>query len=488
MDPWDHTTDETPAMRHTRRPHPRLGEDLLLVIAWSATEPDRIGEAARLRDGGPPALLGRGSARVDDPYPRLRFFRERPFGLDECPPLSGSSISRQHLCVAARGGTLEFERLGSAEVVCNGVTQARGTLSPGDTLALGAQLIFLVVRRPSLTLIGAPFPLDRAGLFGRADAYGMVGESAAMWRLREEVAYVAGTRAHALVVGPSGSGKELVARALHQMSAGPGEPFIARNAAALPSTLIDAELFGNMRNFPNPGMAERPGLIGAADGGSLFLDEIGELPADSQAHLLRVLDRAGEYHRLGETTQRRSQFRLIAATNRPPGAIRADLAARFAFQIRVPDLNERREDIPLLLRHLLDELRQSDSDLVSRFFDGGRDGRPQPRIDPWFVEALARHPFRLHVRELAALLWQSIRQSLHDRLEPVALEPAAPEPADQTTGDLADAPSEDLVRRALARHRGSASRAYRELGLSSRYALYRLMKKYSISPLKRETP
>jgi len=96
-----------------------------------------------------------------------------------------------------------------------------------------------------------------------------------------------------------------------------------------------------------------PGIIGEADGGPLFLDEIGELRHDLQAHLLRVLDRGGEYQRLGDARSRRSDFRLMAATNRPVDAPEHDLAARVAIRARVPGLDERRQDIPLLLRHLL---------------------------------------------------------------------------------------------------------------------------------------
>ena len=117
-----------------------------------------------------------------------------------------------------------------------------------------------------------------------------------------------------MLLGETGTGKELAARAVHRFSTRADRPLVARNAATMPAGLIDAELFGNARNYPNPGMAERPGLVGQADGGFLFLDEIGELPSELQAHLLRVLDAGGEYQRLGESRVRRSDFRLLAAT------------------------------------------------------------------------------------------------------------------------------------------------------------------------------
>src|SRR6185295_18995653 len=113
----------------------------------------------------------------------------------------------------------------------------------------------------------------------------------------------------------------LVARALHSRSG--MSKLTSRNAATLPEALVEAELFGNLKNYPNPGMPERPGLIGAADGGCLFLDEFAELPQPAQAHLLRALDQ-GEYQRLGDATVRHARFRLIAATNRPESALRRD--------------------------------------------------------------------------------------------------------------------------------------------------------------------
>ena len=129
---------------------------------------------------------------------------------------------------------------------------------------------------------------------------------------------------------------------------------MSRNGSAtLPAGLIDAELFGNVANYPNAGMAERPGLIGEADGSTLFLDEIGELPDALQTHLLRVLDDGGEYQRLGDARRRHADLRLIAATNRPVRQLKHDLAARLRLRVHLPGLNERPEDVPLLARFLL---------------------------------------------------------------------------------------------------------------------------------------
>ena len=133
-----------------------------------------------------------------------------------------------------------------------------------------------------------------------------------------------------LVRGESGTGKELCAAAIHGLSARGARPLVARNAATFPAGLVDAELFGNAKNYPNPGTAERDGLIGEADGTTLFLDEIGELPAAPQAHLLRVLDRNGEYQRLGDSRPRCADLRVVAATDRAVSELKHDFAARRA--------------------------------------------------------------------------------------------------------------------------------------------------------------
>ncbi|HRE89765.1 MAG TPA: sigma 54-interacting transcriptional regulator, partial [Myxococcota bacterium] len=187
-------------------------------------------------------------------------------------------------------------------------------------------LLLVAVRRPEhgKTRAFSVPPFD----FGTPDPYGMVGESQAIWALREELAVTARAGMHVLIHGPSGAGKELAARAIHGMSSRAHRPLIARNAATFTESLIDAELFGNIRNFPNVGTPERPGLIGEADRSSLFLDEIGELPSHMQAHLLRVIDRDGEYTRLGESKPRKADIRLIAATNRPVESLKHDFAAR----------------------------------------------------------------------------------------------------------------------------------------------------------------
>src|SRR5205807_1302663 len=124
-----------------------------------------------------------------------------------------------------------------------------------------------------------------------------------------------------------GCGKELVAQGIHALSSRRARKIVSRNAATFPDTLVDAELFGNAPNYPNQGMPERAGLIGEADGSTLFLDELGELPEALQTRLLRVLD-SGEYQRLGDSRRRSASFRFVAATHRSLEKLREDVAAR----------------------------------------------------------------------------------------------------------------------------------------------------------------
>ncbi len=183
---------------------------------------------------------------------------------------------------------------------------------------------------------------------------------------------------HVLVHGASGTRKELVARAVHAISSRSTGPIVCRNAATFPEALIDAELFGNARNYPNAGMPERRGLVGEADGGTLFLDEFAELPPAMQAHLLRVLD-AGEYQRLGEPRARTSSFRLVAATNRPLAAMKEDVLARLVHRIEIPGLDARMEDVPLIARHLFARMAAGNARAVAG--DDRRGGRALPGTD-----------------------------------------------------------------------------------------------------------
>lgn len=389
-------------------------------------------------------------------------------------------MSRTQLLLAPTDeGRLSVKNVGRAALLHNGAPATEVFAKPGDTLVVGNAFVFLVERRATgmaeLSAYGAA-----TFAFGQRDPHGIVGESPRAWELRERLAVSARADRHVLLVGESGSGKELAAQAIHALSSRRNRPLVCRNAATFPATLVDAELFGNSKNYPNVGSPERVGLIGEADGASLFLDEIGELPTEQQAHLLRVLD-GGEYQRLGESRGRRSDFRLYAATNRSPDVLKHDFLARFAVRVTVPGLNERRADIPLLVNRLLSDFRRSTPDACHRFF-GVRGDPSRPRMDPSLVDVLIRHEYTHHVRELERLLWLAITTSTGDYLaitEDVEDE-LSRDPPRRSKGRPRnpDVPNAEQVAQALQRAKGSKTEAARLLGLKSRYALYRLIDRY----------
>jgi two-component system nitrogen regulation response regulator GlnG/two-component system response regulator HydG len=253
---------------------------------------------------------------------------------------------------------------------------------------------------------------------------------------------------------------------------------VARNAATFPAGLIDAELFGNAKNYPNPGTAERDGLIGEADGTTLFLDEIGELPATLQAHLLRILDHKGEYQRLGESRVRCADLRVVAATNRAVTDLKHDFAARFTLKIEIPSLSARAADVPLLVRHLLARVAAGNDEVRQRFCEA-RDGAILPRVAPGLVDRLLRHPFRTNTRELAQILWQALAESRGDTVElteGVAQLLAEAAPSRVASGEI----NRTQIEAALSAAQGNVTRAARALGLKNRFVLYRLMKKLGV--------
>jgi two-component system nitrogen regulation response regulator GlnG/two-component system response regulator HydG len=434
---------------------------LALVVCW-ASEPERVGQALFVPPTrkGTSYLFGRGDVEPDDPHPRVRFAAETGGEVVDRGAVSIPQISRRQLVFRAQGvEALEIENVGRCRMAHNGAECSSARAVPGDTIRLGGQLLFLCVAR---TILRSAMPGGYDDHpFGQADSDGIVGESQPAWDLRRQIAFVAGEVGHVLISGASGTGKELVARAIHARSKRRAAPLLARNASTFPEGIIDAELFGNMRNYPNPGMVERQGLIGAADGSSFFLDEIAELPAPLQAHLLRVLDE-GEYQRLGETAVRHSDFRLIAATNRPE-RLKHDFAARFRFTIEVPDLNARREDVPLLARHLL------------------RDKSREP-LGLSTIEALVRRTYDTHTRELEGAIWRVLGGQQIPAQPPLSVEArGAPLPRVKQP-DAVDPKTvtKETIEAAMEKHGGVIEQVWRALGLSSRHALNRLLAKHKL--------
>jgi hypothetical protein len=461
----DDTLESTGAESQVDQQHPSL------VIAWSSAEPARIGEVAIL-PAGSERVLGRGEPSTDDPAERLRFFRQRPGVWRATAELGGQSISRRQLVIRSQGERLSIESIGRAQLRVDGRVCQSAEALPGSVIAVGSQLLLLCLLRPSRMPAARSFPPADLGAYGEADAFGLVGESVAAWQIRERAALLARAPGHVLVIGESGTGKEHVARMLHLLSPRAPRPLVSRSAATLPASLIDAELFGTIKNYPNVGMPERAGLIGEAHRSTLFLDEIGELSSELQSHLLRVLD-AGEYQRLGSAGVQRADLRLVCATNRPLDTLKHDLLARLTLRLAIPGLDARREDIPLIAKCLLARAAEEAPEVAERFCAGSG----VPRIDQPLMERLLVHHYTHHVRELEGLLWQSISESRSDVLE---LTPSLE--SRLATGRARDEqPGPDEIRAALARHSGNQSRAFRDLGLKNRYALIRLMKKLGLS-------
>lgn len=465
-----------------------------LLIAWAEAEPERVGDVALFEDGAGAMILGRGEVAVG----RVVFHRQRPGHLEHRPPLASPGISREQLRVRREGDRLRVERLGRCAMEVHGQPVESAILGPGDTLLLKGQLLLFCTRRPRRLAALQSASSAELPAFGAADSHGIVGESPATWRLRDQLAWIAQADEHTLILGGSGAGKELCARAIHAQSARARGPFVARNAATIPQGLVDAELFGNVKGYPNPGMPERPGLIGAADGGTLFLDEIGELPQSLQASLLRVLDEGGEYMNLGGATVKRSRLRLLGATNRELTALKHDLAARLVLRLEVPGLDERRDDIPFLMRHLLQRTAAKSPEATRRFLAPAAGSELQVKAS--LVAHLLKAPYATNVRELSALLWRAMSASTGSAIEWASESPSrgsgevptsgpgAPPPppgaeepvAVQMEDPAVPEPSEAEVRAALAAHGSNIVRTAQALRLSSRYVLYRLMRKHGI--------
>ena len=478
--PSTSTLDESSAPRGRAE---EAGTGLTLAVLWAGHEPARVGEVLAFPRGPRHEgvfVFGRGGAVDGGDETFVHLVRQRPGSIVEVTKAASAYLSRRALRLRPQGDSIRVESVGRRPIRHGSAELTDLVVHEGDVFALKGLFAFVCVRRPG----GVPSSLHRiadgaAPPFGEADAHGIVGESVAAWALRDRIAFVGPRKAHVLIAGESGTGKELVARAVHASSGRRAKRLVSRNAATIPSGLVDAELFGNVANYPNVGMPERAGLIGEADGTTLFLDEIAELPFELQSHLLRVLDE-GEYQRLGDARRRRSDFRLLAATNRDLDRLKPELLARVGLRVTVPPLGDRREDIPLIARHVAQRIAADDRELGARFLEGWNGAAGEPRFALDLMLALVDHAYTTHVRELTGLLWASFASSRGDTLE------LTPEVSERMASHAADepprvGPTAEEIRAALLKHRGVQARAYRELGLPSRHALRRVMKKLGMA-------
>jgi two-component system, NtrC family, nitrogen regulation response regulator NtrX len=226
-----------------------------------------------------------------------------------------------------------------------------------------------------------------------AKSFEMVGESEGMKRVRETIEKVAPTDARVLVTGENGVGKELVARRIHELSSRAEGPMIEVNCAAIPSELIESELFGHEKGSFTSAIKQRIGKFEQANGGTLFLDEIGDMSHDAQAKMLRALQE-GKITRVGGDKEIKVDVRVIAATNKDllkeveEKKFRLDLYHRLSvILIHVPSLNERRDDVPMLVEHFLKEISEEYK-------------QPSKEIEPDALEALKQYNWTGNIREL----------------------------------------------------------------------------------------
>jgi DNA-binding NtrC family response regulator len=273
----------------------------------------------------------------------------------------------------------------------------------------------------------------------------IVGQSAVLRRALKEVETVASTDSTVLIYGETGTGKELIARAIHNLSLRRSNPFAKLNCAAIPTGLLESELFGHEKGAFTGAIAQRIGRFELANRGTIFLDEIGDIPLELQPKLLRVLQER-EFERLGSTRTLHTDARLIAATNTDLAEkvnekqFRSDLYYRLnVFPIVVPPLRERREDIPLLVRHFVQKYTQ-------------RIKKPIERIPSAAIDALSEYDWPGNVRELEHFIERAVILSPGSELQPPLSElsyqnpPSAIAAAESNSTTLREAEREHIVR------------------------------------------
>ncbi|WP_382163394.1 sigma-54 interaction domain-containing protein [Hydrogenophaga sp. ANAO-22] len=355
---------------------------------------------------------------------------------------------------------------------------------------LAGQLLRLeqLVAEQTRQLLARNAALARA-LDSASARYGLIGRSPALLQALGELERVSQSQATVLLLGESGTGKELFARAVHLASGRHDQPFIKVNCSAIPETLFESELFGYERGAFTGANTARAGWFEQAHGGTIFLDEIGELPLAMQSKLLRTLQE-GTLVRLGGTRELKVNVRLVAATNRElarevqAGRFRQDLYYRLnVIPIRLPSLRERGEDVRALALHFVNRANQAHQRNVN--------------LAPDALARLEAHDWPGNIRELGNLIERLVLLADHTLVTAATLERFMPQAQAQAqnaaapTGETeplvrdyqsAQSHSAQALREALARHQGNQSRAAQSLGLTLRQFAYRMKKLPPASP------
>jgi two-component system, NtrC family, response regulator AtoC len=312
---------------------------------------------------------------------------------------------------------------------------------------------------------------------------GLIGASPALQNVMAMIESVAQVSSTALIVGETGTGKELIARAIHERSAGREGPFQVVDCTSFSEGMVESELFGHVRGAFTGAVSDKRGLIELGSGGTVFLDEIGDLPLGLQAKLLRVLE-AGEVRAVGSTEQKKVDLRFVAATNQDlaekvkRNEFRKDLFFRLnVMVIRVPPLRERKEDVPLLARHFIQRYAEEF-------------GKPVDDLHPSAVTDLIAYPWPGNVRELRNVIERAVmltkgdrisRQEIVGLLQPAGEDALAEDylqlPYAKAKERILDQFNRRYIKAKLAAHQGNVTHAAAESGLPRSY-FHEIMRRY----------
>jgi DNA-binding NtrC family response regulator len=428
------------------------------------------------------ALRAAGHEVIDTSNPRnaQRLLAERSFDIllvdNIMPHLSGLELIREYV-----GATSEVERpqilMMTAHATVEGALEAM-KLGAFDYLQKPFEideLLVVVERALDHHRLRSEYRYLQSERDEQFDHYGLIGRSRAMEQIVERAERVAETKSTVLITGETGTGKELVARAIHNRSAQRDMPLIKVNCAAIPESLLESELFGHVRGAFTGATTAKKGKFALADGGSIFLDEIGTMSPTLQSKLLRVLQER-EFEPLGAERTERIDVRVIAATNRDlrqlvaEGKFQEDLFYRLnVIPIELPPLRERREDIPALVEHFIRKHSQ-------------RTGRRIDRVDEGVLAALQQYDWPGNVRELENTIERAVVLSNGPVLTARSISVLG-SPAPQSSGlpslklrQNIEWVEKETIRRALDSARGVKKDAAELMGISQRALSYYLAK------------